>query len=379
MSKILVVDDDQAICAVLKRIFDKNNYTAFSALNGKDALDIFQKENIEIVFLDINFPGMNGMEILMRMKELKNDVIVVMITGNADMKSVLEATKNGAYDYISKPFDIQHIESMLWKIKKIKTPVQNMEKAGIKYDPSNIIGKSPKMLEVFKAVAKASRTKYPVFIKGEQGSGKELVARAIHLNSDDKDDQFVVADCSNFSPVSLESELFGHEKGTFIGAYDMKKGCFETASGGTIFLNRIENISPAIQKKLLNAIQSGEITRTGSNVPVKVNARVITATDKNLKDIADAKFDKDLFSKLSVFQIDVPPLRERKEDLPLLVEFYINKNTKGSGALSVSKEAMDLIIRYDWPGNVQELENVIERAVAIAKTDTILPEDLKTV
>ena len=378
MKSILIVDDDKNICELLKRM-TKDFGNVFIAYSGKEALDIIAGQKIDLVFLDLQLLDSNGLDILKKIKGLSKEIIVIMITGHMSMESVIEATKYGAFDYIAKPFDGSEVELILSKAFRIEK-ISGKNNAGPEkeYDPSSMFGKSKQILEVFKIIAKASKLKSTVLIYGQSGTGKELVARNIHFNSAGTGKPFVAIDCVSLSPSLLENELFGHEKGSFTGADDIKKGRFEMASGGTLFLDEISNMPHETQAKLLRVLQEKEIYRVGGTKPIEIDVRIIVATNKDLREeIKEGRFREDLFYRLNVLQINLPSLKERKEDIPLLAEAFFKQYSRELGfKLEAGEGTMEMLTNYSWPGNIRELKNVIEQCVVMAKGGSIFPEDL---
>jgi DNA-binding NtrC family response regulator len=382
-ARILVVDDEEIVLKSCRKILEGGGHQVFTALSGQEAFDLLEKEPIDIVITDIKMPGMDGMEILGRVKEKYPDVLVIIITGYSTVQSAVQAMKLGAFDYIPKPFTPDEVlvvvEKALEKKSLIYENIYLRKELEAKYGFENIIGSSPKMQEVYKLIRKVAPTDSTVLIRGESGTGKELIARAIHFNSPRKQKPFVPVDCGVLSQELLESELFGHVKGSFTGAIVTKPGLFEIADGGSIFLDEIGDINPNFQSKLLRVIQEREFTPVGGVKPKKVDLRFIVATNKDLERLVEEKqFREDLFYRLNVVSITIPPLRERKDDTPLLAYHFLRKYTRemNKSIKSISVDAMNMLIAYSWPGNVRQLENVIERAIVMAEGDTITTEHL---
>ncbi len=381
--KILVVDDEAIVRESLGDWLKDAGYQVFTAENGHKALEVIEKEKPVIMIADLVMPGMDGIELMKEAKARQAGIEVVIITAYASIPTAITAMKEGAYDYIEKPFCPERAELLIKKLAEhqelVKENVSLRQKLEDRYHFENIIAKSSKMqriIEIIKVVAKSNAT---VLITGDSGTGKELVARAIHSQSHRRNKSFVAVSCAALPESLLESELFGHEKGSFTGAYTQKKGKFEFANGGTIFLDEVGEMSANIQVHLLRVLEEKEFTRVGGNEPIKVDVRVISATNKDLrKAIEKQEFREDLYYRLNVVNIELPPLRERKEDIPLLAEYFLNKfaveNRKE--VTGFSPEAMELVLDYDWPGNVRELENAIERAVILAKDSLITVADL---
>ncbi|HDK26708.1 MAG TPA: sigma-54-dependent Fis family transcriptional regulator [Candidatus Atribacteria bacterium] len=378
MEKIFVVDDEQNIRKMLVRVLSSEGYTIKEAANGLEALKKLEGENCSLVLLDLKMPGLNGIEILRKIKEYDPNLPVIMMSAYGSIAEAVEAMKLGALDYLIKPFDIEELKIIVKRaIKQYELKVENIyyrEEEEKRFNFEEIIGKSNSINRVLEMIKNVASTPATVLITGESGTGKELIARAIHKNSLRKDGPFVVVNCAAFSLNLLESELFGHEKGAFTGAISRRIGRFEMANGGTIFLDEIGEMDLSIQTKLLRVLQEKEFERVGSSKTIKVDARILTATNKDLKrEVKEGRFREDLFYRINVFNIDVPPLRERKEDIPLLVEHFINKYNKilNKRVKKVSTKAMDFLIDYNYPGNIRELENIIERSIIMAKDEIV--------
>lgn len=373
-----MVDDEQNIRKMLVRVLSSEGYTIKEAANGLEALKKLEGENCSLVLLDLKMPGLNGIEILRKIKEYDPNLPVIMMSAYGSIAEAVEAMKLGALDYLIKPFDIEELKIIVKRaIKQYELKVENIyyrEEEEKRFNFEEIIGKSNSINRVLEMIKNVASTPATVLITGESGTGKELIARAIHKNSLRKDGPFVVVNCAAFSLNLLESELFGHEKGAFTGAISRRIGRFEMANGGTIFLDEIGEMDLSIQTKLLRVLQEKEFERVGSSKTIKVDARILTATNKDLKrEVKEGRFREDLFYRINVFNIDVPPLRERKEDIPLLVEHFINKYNKilNKRVKKVSTKAMDFLIDYNYPGNIRELENIIERSIIMAKDEIV--------
>jgi len=381
--KILIVDDEAIIRESLRDWLSDVGHQVLIAENGPQALEIIEEEKPGIVITDLVMPGMDGIELLKRAKEIQPSIEVIIITAYGSIPTAITAMQEGAYDYIEKPFCPEKAELLVEKLAEhqrlLEENISLHQKLEERYRFENIIAKSAKMrqvIEVIKVVAKSNAT---VLIAGESGTGKELVARALHSQSYRKDKPFVAVSCAALPESLLESELFGHEKGAFTGAHAQRRGKFEIAHKGTLFLDEIGDMSANIQVHLLRVLEEKEFTRVGGNELIKVDVRVISATNKDMKKaIADERFREDLYFRLNVVTIELPPLRERKEDIPLLAEHFLKKfaveNQKE--ITDFSPEANDFLLKYEWPGNVRELENVIERAVILAKNSYIEVADL---
>lgn len=379
---ILIVDDEPNIRRVLSAVFEKAGYQVYTAENGKKALDIISTEqNLDVVLCDLIMPDLNGVEVLKTAREINPRLSLIMITAHGTIKTAVDAMKLGAFDYITKPFDMDEIKlvvkNALERSQLLVENTQLKQELKSRYRFDEIVGNSGKMQEVFKIIERVANSNATVLIRGESGTGKELVARAIHYNSPRASKPFIAVSCAALPETLLESELFGHEKGAFTGAVGQKAGRFELAHQGTLFLDEIPEISPAVQVKLLRALQEREFERVGGTKTVKVDVRLIAATNRDLEQlVADGQFRADLYYRLQVIQIFLPPLRERREDIPALVEHFIAKfNAQNNKNIRyATKEAMDLLMNYSWPGNVRELENAIERAVVLTDADSDLIE-----
>jgi len=363
---------------MLTRVLSPEGFIVKEADNGLEALKRLQEENYSLVLLDLKMPGLNGIETLKKIRENDLNLPVIMMSAYGSIPEAVEAMKLGALDYLIKPFDIEELKIIINRaIKQYELEVENIyhrEEEEKRFNFDEIIGKSNSINKVLEMVKNVSPTTATVLITGESGTGKELIARAIHKNSLRKDSPFVVVNCVAFSPNLLESELFGHEKGSFTGAIAKRIGRFEMANGGTIFLDEIGEIEPTIQTKLLRVLQEREFERVGSSRSIKVDVRILSATNKDLKkEVEERRFREDLFYRLNVFSVDVPPLRERKEDIPLIVEHLVGKYNKilNKKVKEVSAKAMELLLDYNYPGNIRELENIIERSMIMAKDEII--------
>ena len=382
-AKVLVVDDEVIIRDSLRDWLTDANYQVFTAENGAKALEIIQQQGLRIVIADLVMPGMDGIELMKRAKEISPNVEVIIVTAYGSIPTAITAMREGAYDYIEKPFCPERAEILIDKLVEhqelIEENLSLHQKLEERYRFENIIAKSPKMQQVIEVIKVVARSNATVLITGETGTGKEVVARAIHSQSHRHGKPFVALSCAALPESLLESELFGHEKGSFTGAYAQKKGKFEVANRGTLFLDEIGEMSANIQVHLLRVLEEKEFTRVGGNEPIKVDVRVISATNRDMKQaIASGQFREDLYYRLNVVNIELPPLRERREDIPLLAQHFLKKfaveNQKEIAGFS--PETTDFLLRYDWPGNVRELENTIERAVILAQNPVIEVADL---
>lgn len=370
----------------LEIMLRKEGYGVACAPNGKEALNKLEARAYDLVLTDIRMPGADGMEVLNRAKELNPGTIVIMITAYGSTESAVEAMKRGAYDYITKPFQVDEIKLIIRKaLEKKALEEENIllrRELKSKYQFGNLVGSSPEILKVYDLIQRVKDTKANILISGESGTGKELAAKAIHYNSPRKDKPFVTINCSAIPETLMESELFGHTKGAFTGAVSNKMGLFESANGGAVFLDEIGELSPSLQVKLLRVIQDRTFRRVGGTEDVEVDVRIICATNKKLEEeVRQGGFREDLFYRLNVIQIQIPPLRERREDIPVLARHFLDKYSRelGREIKKISEEAMECLLKYSYPGNVRELENIVERAVALESRNIILPESLSPV
>jgi two-component system response regulator PilR (NtrC family) len=383
LNKVLVVDDEESIREFFEIMLKREGYEVVTATNGAEALDRLKKERVDLVISDLQMPEMSGMELLQAAKELDPELVIIMITAFGSTETAVEAMKLGAYDYVQKPFKIDEVKIIIRQA--LEKRVLRMENAllkrelGTKYAFDNIIGSAPPMMRIYEMVKRVANTKSSVLITGESGTGKELIARAIHFNGPLKDRPFVTVNCGAIPENLMESEMFGHKKGSFTGAIADKKGLFEVANGGTIFLDELGELPLPMQVKLLRVIQEGTFKRVGATEDITVDVRVISATNKTLDvEVRAGRFREDLFYRMNVIQIHCPPLRERREDVAMLANHFLEKFAKGLGVevKRIGNEAMDVLKRYHYPGNVRELENIIERTVALEPSAVILPESL---
>ncbi len=380
---VLVIDDEESIRAGCGQTLGEQGYRVLTAENGAEGLSLFERESFDIVILDLKMPGIDGMDVLSRIRELDPGIVVVVITGYATVESAVEAMKLGAYDFLPKPFTPEALLAIVARAaEKKRLALENVWlrlELDAKIGHKTVVGSSPAMLKIGEMVRKVAPTDSTVLIQGETGVGKEMVARAIHRHSTRRDKPFVVVDCGALVETLFESELFGHVKGSFTGAVETTYGKFELANGGTIFLDEIANIGANIQAKLLRVIQEREIIKVGGSQKVEVDVRIIAATNRDLpKMMEKGEFREDLFYRLNVVPIHVPPLRERREDIPLLVRHFIRQYSerRKKNVTEISDKAMRALEAYDWPGNVRELENAVERGVVMADGEVIEPRDL---
>jgi two-component system NtrC family response regulator len=380
---ILIIDDEQTQREVLTGYLKKKGYHLLSADSGEEGIRLIKENMVDIVLSDFKMPDKTGMEVLEEVKKINPEISFVMITAYSTVEDAVKAMRLGAYDYLSKPVDLDELDMMIEKItehRNLKSEIQNLKsQLREKHKLTSIISQSPKMEEVLSIASRAAESNASILITGENGTGKEVVAKAVHYISLRKNGPFVAVNIPALSENLLESELFGHEKGSFTGADKMRKGRFEIAEGGTIFLDEIGDIPPAMQVKLLRVLQEREIERVGGTEKIPVNVRIISATNKNLEQkIKEGIFREDLFYRLNIVTIFIPPLRERKEDILPMIEFFINKYSvqNNKSGMEISKEAADSLLKYNFPGNVRELENIIERAVVLSRSSVITISDL---
>ena len=379
IKRILVADDEESIRWVLSKSLTKQGFQVDLASDGKEALLMSRKQSYDLAVLDIKMPGITGLELLGRFQEECPQALVVIMTAESSMKNAVEAMKRGAYDYLTKPFDLDALDAIIYKAQKAAnvTAEVSLLKEEIKdhYQlERTIIGQSQPMQRIYKVLGKIAPSDVTVLVYGESGTGKELIARAIHFNSARLGKPFIALNCAAIPSELLESELFGHEKGAFTGATERKIGKFEQAKEGTLFLDEIGDMPLELQAKLLRVLQEKEITRTGGSSTIQVNTRIIAATNQDLKDkVENKEFREDLYYRLNVLPIELPPLRDRREDIPHLAEYFLVKAAEeyGTAATSFTKEAMSTLCNYDWPGNVRELGNIIQRA-ALLSPDAML-------
>ncbi|MFH1347866.1 MAG: sigma-54 dependent transcriptional regulator [Candidatus Margulisiibacteriota bacterium] len=383
-ANILVVDDEKSMRESMSMLL-REDYNIKLAKSGKEAIEIVKRHPIDLVLLDIRLPEIDGIEVLKIIKGHDDSIEVIMVTAVIMVKKAVEAIRIGAYDYITKPFDIDALQEQVEKVlEKRRLMEQNNSLRQLiekEYQFEKIVGKSKEIREVFKVIDDVARSNATILITGESGTGKELVARAIHNRSPRKDKLFVAVNCAAIPETLLESELFGHERGSFTGATERQIGKFEIANGGTLFLDEIGSMSLPMQAKLLRVIQEKEIERIGAGYPTPIDVRIISATNSNLRQaIKKYSFREDLFYRLNVIPIHLPPLRERREDVPLLANHFLHKCSRefGKKIKTIKKEAMHLLSLYDWPGNIRELENLMERLVVLTKKDSIGTEHLPT-
>jgi two-component system response regulator PilR (NtrC family) len=382
-AKLLVVDDERSMRELLSIVLRREGYDVTLAENGRAAVDRLERGRFDLLISDIKMPDMTGVDVLRAAKRLDPDILGLMITAFASADTAIEAMRLGAHDYLSKPFDVDELKMKVRNALEQRLLRQEnvlLKRAlGSTHQFANIVGRSEKMLAIFKLIEQIARTESTVLVTGESGTGKEWVARAIHFYSLRRDRPFVALNCGALPETLLESELFGHMKGAFTGATANKKGLIEAAEKGTLFLDEIGEMTPMMQVKLLRVLQERKFRRLGGVEELEGAMRVIAATNQDLpKLVSEGKFREDLFYRINVIPIHLPPLRERDEDIVLLAEYFLGKyrDKMAKDIHSLSQETIDLLEAYEWPGNIRELENVIERAVALEKSQTILPESL---
>lgn len=380
---ILVVEDEPAQLETLVGYLRKKNFHVFEAESGERGLAVIQEHLIDVVLTDMRMSGMDGIELLQEVKKLNPDISVIVMTAYGSVEQAVAAMKRGAEDYIQKPIDLDHLDIVLHRvIEKKRLQSENRELKDVltsRYDFKQLISGSARMEEVLNIAGRAARSRATVLLRGESGTGKEVLARAIHVASPRKEQAFIAVNVAAVPENLVESEFFGHEKGAFTGADRQRKGRFEAADGGTLFIDEIGDIPVSSQVKLLRVLQERHFQRVGGSETVHVDVRVIAATNQNLEEmIREGSFREDLFYRLNVVTIRIPPLRERREEISLFIDHFIRKYSQEEGKeiLSVSKEAMDILMKHDYPGNVRELENMIQRAVVLARSDLITTDDM---
>jgi two-component system NtrC family response regulator len=388
--RVLIVEDEDLMRELLVKILSGENYRLYQAASAEQALKLLQEQPMDLILTDLKLKAMDGLKLLSEARALDPDILVIVMTAYASVETAVEAMRKGAYDYITKPFINDELRVMLRRA--LDQRHLSRENSHLKrelrerYRFENIVGNSEAMQKVYRLIEKVASISSNVLIFGETGTGKELVARAIHYNSDRAERPFVAVNCGALTESLLESELFGHVKGAFTGAVANKEGFFRQADRGTLFLDEVNEVSPGLQVKLLRAIQEREVIPVGGREPLKFDVRLIAATNKNLEEaVQKGTFREDLFYRINVITIPLPPLRQRKEDIPLLVAHFLLKHGQrlGKPAIKMAREAMQALVNYEWPGNVRELENTIERTVALCEGETIgvadLPEKLTQV
>jgi DNA-binding NtrC family response regulator len=374
---ILILDDEEMIRELLNETFEKKGYDVDTAVNGKETLQKLEEKPFDLLITDLRLPDISGMQILTKVKKKNPDLGVIMITAYGSIKNAVKAMKKGAFDYITKPFDLEEMEVVVEKYFDYLGLVDENQylrsELDRKFRFENIVGTSEPMERVFESIRMVSKSRATVLIQGSSGTGKELVARAIHYNSTRKQGPFITTNCAALPEGVVESELFGHEKGAFTGAYKTTKGRFEMADGGTLLLDEVSEISIGLQAKLLRVLQEREIERVGGGKPIPVDVRIIATTNRDLqKEVEEKRFREDLFYRLNVVPIRLPLISERRDDIPLLVQHFVKQFSKENGVPEkrISESAMKILARQEWPGNVREIENCVERAVVMSGKDT---------
>jgi len=378
-TSILIIDDEKPQRDSLGGYFKKKEFEIFLAESGTAGIGKARENPIDIVLTDYKMPDLTGLEVLREVKKINPGIIVIVMTAFGNIETAVEAMKAGAYSYLQKPVNLDEldilIERSLLQKQIISENKMLKEELESKFQFRNIIYQSKELEEALNIAGRVAKSNAPVLVRGESGTGKELIAKAIHFTSDRKDEPFITVNCAALPETLLESEMFGYEKGAFTGADQKRIGRFEEAKNGTIFIDEVGDISPSIQVKLLRVLQSGEFSRLGSNQIIKTNARIITATNRNLEELIKSNsFREDFFYRINVVSINIPPLRERKSDIPVLIEYFIN--LFGCHGRQLSKEALDILMKYDYPGNIRELENIIQRACVLCRGNIINSNDL---
>ncbi len=381
--RILVIDDEPLIVKLLKHNLEKVGYSVLSAGNGREGLELLEEEPVDVVLLDIMMPEMDGMEVLRRLKAAERPLMVIMLTAKATIDTAVACMKEGAHDFLSKPFDMDRLQITIRNAMQTLSLSRQVEhlrsEVSDKFRFDNVIGKSRGIKQVCGLVAKVLEVDITVLITGESGTGKELIARAIHYRGKRKDGPFITVNCAAIPENLLESELFGHERGSFSGAVAQRTGKFEQANGGTIFLDEIGEMDLSLQAKILRVLQQREVERVGGHATIPVNVRVLAATNRDLQElIQEGKFREDLYYRIAAFPIEVPALRERRDDIPLLAHHFLKQSAADCNKrlTGYTDRAMEALVAYDWPGNVREMENVIARAALLATTEEITCDDL---
>jgi DNA-binding NtrC family response regulator len=381
---LLIVDDERAIRDGCREVAQQIGFQTYIADNAEHAFRVLDNTSVDVVLLDLRMPGLGGLEVLHEVKRRRPETVVIVITGYATVQSAVQAMKHGAYDYVTKPFNMEELRLLLERVTShLQLTSENRilrEQVKSKEGFGSIIGRAPEMEKLYRIITKAAHSTHPVLILGESGTGKELVARSIHFSGPFRENPFVAVDCGSLVPTLIESELFGYVKGAFTGATKSKEGLLATAEGGTIFLDEIGELPIDLQSKLLRALQEKEIRPVGGTRPVPINVRILAATNRDLEQaVATGTFRRDLYFRLNVLSLRIPPLRQRKQDIPLLVGHFLERLARSTGVQrNISDEALKLMLTYEWPGNIRELENCIERACALTSGPTIHLGDLPT-
>jgi len=380
-ARILIADDEDSLRWVLEKSLRQAGYEVATAKDGESALRAFETEPHDLVFLDVRMPGMDGLTALAKLREIRPDAHVIVMTAHGTMETAIQAMQRGAYDYLAKPFDLDEVlllteralqaQRLTQEVARLRTGLMEVKEF------SALIGRHPRMQDVYKAIGRIAGSDVTILLRGESGTGKELVARAIHHYSRRSGRAFVAVSCAAIPATLLESEMFGHERGAFTDAKERRLGKFELAHGGTLYLDEIGDMPVELQTKLLRALQERTIERVGGHESIRVDVRVLAATNRDLETaMRQGEFREDLYYRLNVVTLNLPPLRERRRDVPLLVEHFLAKHVEELGERGVAPEALDRLVGHDWPSNVRELENVIQRAMVLAQNGVILPEHL---
>ena len=381
---LLLVDDERAVREACRDVAEGLGFNAFTAASAEEAYRLLDSQNIDVVLLDLRLPGANGIDALLELRERRPDLVVVVMTGFATVQSAVQAMKEGAYDYVTKPFTKDELSLLLERVTnhlRLKSENRTLrERIKSKQGFGNIIGSAPEMEKIYRIIGKAAHSNHPVLILGESGTGKELVARSIHFSGPYRDKPFIPVDCGSLVPTLVESELFGYVKGAFTGASQTKDGLLSIAQGGTIFLDEIGELPIDLQAKLLRAIQEKEIRPVGSTRRIPIDVRILAATNRDLEHaVSQGTFRKDLYFRLNVLSVKIPPLRERRQDIPLLVGHFLDRLSREAGMeRMLTDDAMKALLAYDWPGNVRELKNCLERSCAMTTAPLMQLRDLPT-
>jgi len=381
---LLLVDDERAVREACRDVAEGLGFNAFTAASAEEAYRLLDSQNIDVVLLDLRLPGANGIDALLELRERRPDLVVVVMTGFATVPSAVQAMKEGAYDYVTKPFTRDELSLLLERVTnhlRLKSENRTLrERIKSKQGFGNIIGCAPEMEKIYRIIGKAAHSNHPVLILGESGTGKELVARSVHFSGPYRDKPFIPVDCGSLVPTLVESELFGYVKGAFTGASQTKDGLLSIAQGGTIFLDEVGELPVDLQAKLLRAIQEKEIRPVGSTRRIPIDVRILAATNRDLEHaVSQGTFRKDLYFRLNVLSVKIPPLRERRQDIPLLVGHFLDRLSREAGMeRMLTDDAMKALLAYDWPGNVRELENCLERSCALTTAPLMQLRDLPT-
>jgi DNA-binding NtrC family response regulator len=379
--QLLIVDDDEQLRETLQRRFQRQGLAVTAAASGEEAVALAAQARFDVALLDLHLPAMSGIEVLARLKERQPELEAIMLTAHGSIETAISAMKQGAYDYLAKPFHLPelevHIQKAYEKVQLTRRERQWVRQLSYESPRYRLVGSSPAVKRVVQLIEKVAPTEATVLVRGASGTGKELVARALHINSRRQDRPLVTINCAALQETLLESELFGHEKGAFTGALQAKAGLVEVAEGGTLFIDEIAEMAPGLQAKLLRVLENGHYRRVGSTQEVHADVRVVAATNKELEEeIKAGRFREDLYYRLNVVSIELPPLKERREDIPDLIEHFLTTRQIGPTRYRLDHEAREALLRYDWPGNVRELANVLERAQILAEEHVITPDDL---